>query len=1170
MRDRLTIMTSSLPKERHGYFADIPYIPPLEASMFFDDLRFCKTHRLPRDHMYDAINKSSISSTCGAAASGPLEPFYVFQDHTSSSSSVAAHDVGTSARVQLPLAPLMEKPSYCSFPHVSCSSCPGPVLLSDRWVGGFVTSHRVVRLVEESFTSKLDEGQNSGASGRLSVTSTFPQTPSDFGLILDDIIRLMMRAEDPVEGEHGHWWVMCNVDLLLAQSHTAAVLGLFLWAFASIVYQHASVMASRNVRLILAGLDDEQGTLAVEHILAYLDRTLKLPGRMLFDRTDSNAVESIWTWTSIALDDNEEVAQLAPAAASPVSDVNNVVEVVAKKAADMHQAICDEMLDGTISVDDAPVVLVWCGMGQPKQDAALLSALVKSELAALYVAEPLRIVTSASELSGVSVPFDASPVTMIMHSEMELRRLVATVTEKGMRLHAVIVLGVDPKLETAAHQSDVGSCRAHYVSLESLRSELVWLEELLHAGKSNALSTEDEAKSSPQVFCPKEVMERGGIETKRCDVCTLIPTEIHSAPTASSENIADIAVFLVWLSRRFCFRAAAEIAAAAAGGESSAVPVGAPPQLSRRAARKARFQARTAVTTDKSEGDRSKRDDKNLVCITVPRALLLGHKDSAARRSLWDALEYLVVTQLCEWNQLSHQQPSSDAEGSSETGMEDNAWDGAHALRESLQAASQGGFPYVSLALTPLGRFLSEDWKFSLAVCVPNGKSLLRLASSSDVIFDALVDPVGFVSVVLPKLVLAACTMRLPMSHLYSLLLAASGGSKEVPSEASITVWCESRGIRVPAGSATAGDISADMIHSIKRMVVLWASVPHSDFAQRALSESQSIVVSRVEALLCAPHATRQSLTPATTKTTSCRGWLPSSTVKAVNLTAEDERNVEREVQPSSTLAADAVATYRFPPVYELCEILIDSDKGSIAPHSPVSGGNQFLCETPIELSELLVASKLLVSSMLSNNCILSQSEPLLAKSSSAHPPARHRDELSASSSQNSRLRTNLLDAKLLHSTTWNSILSGVDVQLSLGGATASGLWVDGKLYDVATAPLTRVDELNHITHHTTNMLEFCDRTALLTASAKVARTEAAGDDEGIFNGTVPGPNDKKVIDEFINTVVRLGRAKTEASLKGKRGFAFLDEGSANHAYYAFHVNKASPGDAAVVRKKAV
>jgi hypothetical protein len=150
-------------------------------------------------------------------------------------------------------------------------------------------------------------------------------------------------------------------------------------------------------------------------------------------------------------------------------------------------------------------------------------------------------------------------------------------------------------------------------------------------------------------------------------------------------------------------------------------------------------------------------------------------------------------------------------------------------------------------------------------------------------------------------------------------------------------------------------------------------------------------------------------------------------------------------------------------------------------------------------------------------------------------------------------LRTNFLDVKLLQSTTWNSILSGTDVLQSLGGATASGLWMDGKFYDASTAPQTRLDELNHLTHHTSSMLEFCDRTALLLASTlKSARAE--GGDPDVYSGAAPAPKDKKVIDEFINTAARLGREKTEKSLKGKRGFGFLDESDVNYAYYAFHV----------------
>lgn len=1016
----------------------------------------------------------------------------------------------------------------CTFPPppLLSSNSGSANILNDRWVGGATSPHRILHLVKDHLLKSIQMKDEERSD--IHITMLYPQSPADFASILDDIIRSASSSSSDPHSQR--WFVLCNVDILLARSHTAATLGLFMWSVASLIHHHGATVL-QHVRLLFSALDDEQGQLAVDLVLSHLDRTLRVPGAHIASRgnTSTRADEEapILRWAPIISDEDNEEEENMSTTSSAVArslDVRGVVELVAKKAASIHTEICDNMLSGDVSVDDAPVVILWCGSGHTTSGsgggASRLASVVQEELTGIYVPEPFRIVATPEELRHVAVPFESSPVIVIADDASHLLLIAAAIVDKGMRLHSVVVLGLrDGLVAPLSGLHDAQSAAARFSSLEMLRSDVLWIETLL--------------ASTTDVFCPPQCMQ---IQAHRSTIQTLIALPANSTViTRRPEDIADVSVFLVWLGRRFLFEKQRSLTA----GDTAALVA---PKLSRRQVRKAQFQAKHAITSNKNAGSSSstKSDRHYDVLITIPRALLLGHKDSSARRQVWDALEYLLVTQLCE---LIAAAPSeATRENDDEEGDAD---DERHDAASSLQMHAMS--PMVTLSLTPIGRFLTEDWKYR-PISGPVSPPRDDLAS-------VLRSPSGFESIVIPKLLLAACTMRLPLDATVALLEAANlttANSTNV-----IVQWCQSRGVRVPS-STNVLDISADMLHSMKRVVVLWASIPHSSFAQAALRETKGVLMSRVEALLCAPHATRQSLVPAPAKATSCRGWFPSSTVKAHQVDDRDASSTEASRQQSSsannstTVAADSVATYRFPPVHDLCEILLDANR--LVSHSQVSSYDkntrnessqvQFLCETPVELSELLVATKLLVTSMLTNNCILSQAEPLTASADGGETV------------QQPHLRTNFLDVKLLQSATWNSILSGTDVQQSLSGATASGLWMDGKFYDSSIAPQTRLDELNHITHHSTSLLEFCDRTALLLASAtRGARTEGAGD-PNVFSGATPAPKDKKIIDEVINTVARIGREKTEKGIKGKRGFAFLDESDVNNAYYVFHVTR--------------
>lgn len=1040
---RPTVKRRMHDSKRHGYFADVPYIPPIEAALYFDELRRCKTHRLSPSLVYSAES---------------AEYFYF-----------------ESKAEWLQRVPrlLSQPPKWTIFPqdlNGNDSSVDyihqwlrDESLLKNRWFGFVTTNNRSL--------SDLSHVLTHSRSGDNGCCVSLPRTAADFAQLYDDIATTVLFS---VGSASPKLYVVANADHIIDTAIGALYLQHFLLCVASLLHHgHGDVVVDR-IRLVVTAFDDEQGRLACDQLCAFSERSLKIASRRL--TLNSNNMDKAASSPAASF---ERFAVERRSSASASLQMRDVIASTAAFLVRQHEELCDDMETGNIVLGESPVIVVVC-------HSADLAQALKSVTEGRYVAEPMRILSTTDALRAVDVPFELSPVFVFVSDESVLEDALVVVQERHMCVRLVCFAG----LVTPPTTHDMFDHPAVFQSEECWYSIAACMPATVSAGA---------------IFAPKVTHHDLQLQQRTA-------RQEWAAGLGSSESVENLGMLLLWTSRRF--------------RSPSVMP------------------ASDSMTPVYALG--AELDVQKYPLLYIPYSTLLVDA-AACRRELNRACELLSVLGCVE------------------------RW---------VSAADAGGDSAVCLQPTPLGRLIAEGWKLS-----PRSHT-----KSSRGVMDTLAVALNM-RCLLPcaRVLLAAATMRFSVSEVHSIVQAAFQTGMPAFTVEDVACWLASRGIRCCGEASSVGtdvseeeegvSIHADVKHSLKRLLLLWALHPHyAEAAQRALNEPKALHPSRVERWICSSRGVRRPLQASDTSeaplSTLCRGWVGASCISTIELSYEDEQNADKAVagsarsQQQRQSAADAVVTYRFPALHELCEIFLRSGEvreGHV-------GYAEFLTEVPVELSEAIIATKSLVTSMLDNNCILCQSQALTScvTFESLIAALKLFDTTGEGRSLLPLQRSVYLDANLTQNVTLSSLLSGIQSLQTTGGATASGLWVDGMMYDRDTASETRADVRQHLSQTAVSLLAYCDHIAFAatkeTSSAASAAADAAGSAAQVFSGPTPPPKDKAVIDQFIDMAVKLGRARAETEFKAKRGFSFLTEGDANYAYYAFHVAAKISGGAAMKR----
>lgn len=471
------------------------------------------------------------------------------------------------------------------------------------------------------------------------------------------------------------------------------------------------------------------------------------------------------------------------------------------------------------------------------------------------------------------------------------------------------------------------------------------------------------------------------------------------------------------------------------------------------------------------------------------------------------------------------------------------------------------------LRLTPFGRFLTEDWKFerSHRQKDPSTPSPSSFASSN--IFRN--PSTCFVAA---RLLIGCATLRLSFARTRACL----EDTLEVPLKAEdadpiIAGFAARRGIRfVAEGGGGSADVAPQVLGVLQLFLRRWSSASTltsiSSFDGKTANANRTSTndhLSRLDRILTAAAGVRTKLDDddrgvgiskdrirKRAATVVCRGWFDAAKIHddttASGLDAYGEENGDAArlfafSDPSAVVPADAVPTYHFPPREDSCAMKVLSEGNTMTT----------VAEMPIELSETILAVRLLLGRMIENNIVLSQTQPSVA----LLPPAA----TSQVSLEEVTGRTAYASLRIVTNPTVMTMLQPVPEPQH-----RSGMWVDSRLSLRTTAVPTNPSLRDPHSRKVPSLVHLCDHQ--LFRARKVRRLEAlaaaeakrVAEETAIFDGLEPTALEKKTIDMFITTAIKLGRSETEKKYLGKKGFHFLTPGHPSHAYYQFYVAKES------------
>lgn len=1025
-RDSDAQSASWAPSRSNGYFADVPYISPLEAKVFFDELRRCRTHRLSESEMYDSAT-NAFFDVCGV-------PEWRLSD------SVAVEALCT-------------RPTSTAFPPLTIDDSAAPSWLHS-WLSIAAVNQRNPQKLGDMVSSCIPEG----VRRRWAVRVLSLRKLSEFVEAYDTVLQALLSR--PCHDARGHAGsadglgtvvVLANADEAVSSPGGNAHMRVLLHALCSLFRSPRA--ASGSCRVVFTGRTDVYSRLLLqESIEQYAASQFKIA---------VGAVPVASLHTQGMQENNRNVtAVMTLGSFAPSGDTTaEVLEAVADAVTEVHNDLCAEME----ASETSPIIIVPCHRGS-------IAAQVESKLRDRYVAEELRIATDVKWLRNVTVPFETSPVVLLCDGRRSLLQCLDVIQERGMKVSHVVCPGV-----VHLGKQHAPNDAAVLQSGDAIQSIVEWI----------ASASDGESFT---VLVPEglQVLEKSADPTHQL----LIHSETDgwvdglediSAPAGSSHSRTDwdaavegCAVHLLWWIRRVF----APISKRKGRPGTLALHM-----LLGAAMGEARSPASSSLMTDMH---------RSLSEIFV-----------AARM-------HLIATGCC------HSRDEPEMNG--------------------------------AISPTPLGRVVSEGLRFHR-----NDSASVVSGVDTCVMGDARHTTRQWLSALdvipLSRWLLALATFRTSRNDIVAFVVRVYGGSAE-PSvvRGDVASWLESRGVRTCEG-ASEGD-GEDLKRSLQRIAALWAFHPvFAPTLQKVLHESAVVRPSRLELLMCAREARREALASVSSeRCTRCRGWYEGCNVAMIDATSSAASGSGGEAAAAgadassladhgSTMTEDTVDTYQFPPLDGMCALYVTES-------ASVSGaGDRALIQLPVELSEILIATKIWVSASLENNCILSQGTP-------APKTVVERS-----------YRTSFSDPTLIHNVTLRSILGQVDHLAATGGETASGIWVDGELAERDAAVPTREDRLQHLTKGLISYLKYCDHKAFIEEQQrKKVRTEAAAAAEAAgFTGKLPPAKERSGIEAFINTCVkRLGREVAEQRFRGKPGYRFINAGDPSYPFYEYHVERLS------------